>query len=340
MEQDVILSVRDLRTEFTLSRGLLRAVDGVSFDLRRGEVIALVGESGCGKSITVKSLMRLIRKPGKTYGTAMFKPGKGQTVDLLALSPQGREIRAIRGSAMNMVFQEPMNALSPVHTIANQFIEGIRLHTDMDEKQARAFAIEMLEKVGIPEPEKRIDAYSFQLSGGMRQRVLIAMAIALKPELLIADEPTTALDVSMQAQILKLLSDLQRQEGMSMIFITHDLAVVAQMVDRVAVMYLGQIVEDSPVVDIYSNPCHPYTRKLMAAILDPGDARDGRDIDAISGAVPEPIDLPRRCVFFDRCQERVDGRCQNQIPPLIPVGENHFARCFKYADAQKGGVAV
>lgn len=326
---DLILSVQNLRTDFVLREGILRAVDNVSFDLKRGEVIALVGESGCGKSITVKSILRLIRKPGKSSGKVMFFKSESEVVDLLALDPMGSEIRKIRGKYINMVFQEPMNALSPVHTIANQIIEVIMLHTDATKEQARQKSIELLASVGIPEPEKRIDAYSFQLSGGMRQRALIAMAIACNPELLIADEPTTALDVSVQAQILKLLKDLQREYGMSMIFITHDLAVVAQMVDRVCVMYLGQIVEDASVHQIYANPKHPYTRMLMASILDPSDRRTDNLLNTIRGAVPEPINLPHRCCFYDRCDEHSGELCIHEIPELVDTGEHHMVRCFR-----------
>ncbi len=329
MENDIILSVRNLRTEFHLRQGVLRAVDNVSFDLRRGEVIGLVGESGCGKSITVRSIMRLIRKPGKSSGNAFFHKSATDVSDLIALKPMGDEIRSIRGKHINMIFQEPMNALSPVHTIANQMIEGIMLHTDANKREARQRSIELLGSVGIPQPEKRIDSYSFQLSGGMRQRALIAMAISCNPDLLIADEPTTALDVSVQAQILKLLKSLQQQHRMSMLFITHDLAVVAQMVDRVCVMYLGQIVEDAPVREIFANPRHPYTRKLMASILNPSDRRGSGIVSAIKGAVPEPIDLPNRCCFYDRCEEKCDDVCIDAIPELADIGANHCVRCFK-----------
>lgn len=335
MERELILSVRNLRTEFSLRAGLLRAVNDVSFDLARGEMIALVGESGCGKSVTVKSLLRLVHKPGKVYGTATFTKDDGEKVDLIALNEKGRAIRSIRGKMINMVFQEPMNALSPVHTVANQMIEGIRLHTGMTKKQARARAIELLGMVGIPQPEKRVDSYSFQLSGGMRQRVMIAMAISCNPSLLIADEPTTALDVSMQAQILKLLRDIQKETGMSMIFITHDLAVVAQMVDRVCVMYLGQIVEDAPVREIFENPFHPYTKSLMASILDPGDERADRRIDAIEGSVPEPIDLPDVCPFRDRCRARDGALCLDEVPAMFEASPGHFVRCHLVG---KGGV--
>jgi peptide/nickel transport system ATP-binding protein len=329
-DNDLILSVQDLTTEFSLQRGLLRAVNHISFDLKRGEVLGLVGESGCGKSIAIKSILRLIRKPGRSSGEIYFKPRDGERVELIGMKPMGDRIRKIRGKYINMIFQEPMNALSPVHTIANQMTEAIMLHNKVSKEEARAQSIDLLRRVGIPEAEKRIDAYSFQLSGGMRQRALIAMAISCNPELLFADEPTTALDVSVQAQILKLLKDLIAESGMSMIFITHDLAVVAQMVDRVCVMYLGQIVEDAPVKEIFLRPRHPYTRKLMASILDPGDPRSDGLVNTIKGAVPEPINLPARCPFFERCEEQIDDFCQNLITPeLIDIGNGHKVRCFK-----------
>ncbi|MFN2237177.1 MAG: ABC transporter ATP-binding protein [Anaerolineales bacterium] len=329
-DNDLILSVQDLTTEFSLQRGLLRAVNHISFDLKRGEVLGLVGESGCGKSIAIKSILRLVRKPGQSSGKVFFTPKSGDTVELIGMKPMGDQIRNIRGKYINMIFQEPMNALSPVHTIANQMIEAITLHYKVSKDEARSLSIDLLRKVGIPEAEKRIDAYSFQLSGGMRQRALIAMAISCSPELLFADEPTTALDVSVQAQILKLLKNLIEESGMSMIFITHDLAVVAQMVDRVCVMYLGEIVEDAPVEEIFLNPRHPYTRKLMASILDPGDRRTEGLVNTIKGAVPEPINLPDRCPFFDRCEERVDGVCRNiGTPELVDIGGGHKVRCFR-----------
>jgi peptide/nickel transport system ATP-binding protein len=338
---NAILELDNVTTEFHLRTGVLRAVDNVSFSLNRGEVMALVGESGCGKSITVKTIMRLIRKPGVSRGRIMFRgensgssdlhPSDIHPVDLLSLNEKGTEIRRIRGKHINMVFQEPMNAFSPVHTIANQMIEALMLHTDMNKEEARAECIRLLGIVGIPEPEKRIDSYSFQLSGGMRQRALIAMAISCNPQLLIADEPTTALDVSVQAQILKLLKDLQKRYGMSIIFITHDLAVVAQMVDRVCVMYLGQIVEEAPVREIFARPLHPYTRALMNSILDPSDKRRaGNPINTIKGLVPEPINLPEECHFRERCTE-TDNNCNNCPPELIDVGNGHKVRCHKYA---------
>jgi oligopeptide/dipeptide ABC transporter ATP-binding protein len=339
LDKDTILSLQNVTTAFRLREGLLKAVDNVSFDVKRGEVIALVGESGCGKSITVKTILRLIRKPGYSSGKLWFRALDQNPVDLLTLEENGPRIRGIRGRYINMIFQEPLNALSPVHTIANQMIESIMLHSKLNKTEARELSIKLLGDVGIPQPEKRVDAYSFQLSGGMRQRALIAMAISTNPELLIADEPTTALDVSVQAQILRLLRDIQQKLNMSLIFITHDLAVVAQMVDRVYVMYLGQIVEDAPVEELFRNPRHPYTKKLLASILDPGDWRQtDAKINTISGSVPEPIDLPWQCNFCGRCDE-FEARCADSVPDLTDIGENgivHRVRCFKY----NGGAAV
>jgi peptide/nickel transport system ATP-binding protein len=331
-----ILELDQVSTEFHLRTGVLRAVDNVSFSLNRGEVLALVGESGCGKSITVRTIMRLIRKPGVSRGRILFQGENNDSpVDLLSLNEKGIDIRRIRGKQINMIFQEPMNAFSPVHTIANQMMEALMLHTDMSREEARAECIRLLGIVGIPEPEKRIDSYSFQLSGGMRQRALIAMAISCNPQLLIADEPTTALDVSVQAQILKLLKDLQKQYGMSIIFITHDLAVVAQMVDRVCVMYLGQIVEEAPVREIFAKPLHPYTRALMNSILDPSDKRRTETpINTIKGLVPEPVNLPDECHFRERCTETDAALCKNCPPELIEVGKGHKVRCHKYSGGE------
>lgn len=338
MDKDTILSLKNVTTGFNLRGGLLKAVDDISLDLKRGEVLALVGESGCGKSITVKTILRLIKKPGFSTGQLFFQAEGAQPVDLLTLPENSSDIRRIRGRYINMIFQEPMNALSPVHTIANQMIEAIMLHSNLNKKEALQMSIKLLDDVGIPEPEKRVHAYSFQLSGGMRQRALIAMAIATNPELLIADEPTTALDVSVQAQILSLLHEIQQRLNMSMIFITHDLAVVAQIADRVCVMYLGRIVEEAPVDELFRNPIHPYTKKLLSSILDPGDKREvEKQINTISGSVPEPIDLPWRCNFYERCEES-DQVCRESVPELVDIGAGvvHRVRCFKH----NNGLAV
>ena len=327
-----VLSVKELRTSFHLREGVLNAVDGIDFEIERGEVVGIVGESGCGKSITVRSILRMIRKPGESSGSVVFHPEVGESVDLMQLSPRGAEIREIRGKKINMIFQEPMNALSPVHTIGNQMIEGLLLHTEMDKQQARERSIQLLDDVGISEPDKRIDAYPFQLSGGMRQRAMIAMAISCNPELLFADEPTTALDVSVQAQILKLLKDLQGELGMSMIFITHDLAVIAQMAGRGLVMYLGQIVEEAGVIELFERPHHPYTQRLMESILDPADQKHKEEIKTIEGVVPEPIDLPNRCHFLDRCQDAMAVCRDSGFPPLVEIKPGHRVRCYKYRD--------
>ncbi|MBT3273711.1 MAG: ABC transporter ATP-binding protein [Spirochaetales bacterium] len=326
-QKNDVLEVRDLRTQFNLREGVLKAVDGVEFTVGSGEVVGIVGESGCGKSITVRSILRMIRKPGESSGSVLFRASDSEPVDLMTLSSRGTEIREIRGKKINMIFQEPMNALSPVHTVGSQIIEAIMLHTELDKHAAREKTIELLQSVGISEPNKRVDAYPFQLSGGMRQRAMIAMAISCDPELLIADEPTTALDVSVQAQILRLLKDLQQRLNMAMIFITHDLAVIAQMADRIIVMYLGQIVEEATAEELFENPVHPYTRRLLQSILDPSDRRNKEEISTIAGTVPEPIDLPARCYFADRCEEGEDCVAKG-LPSITEVGPGHLVRCY------------
>ncbi|MEM7532599.1 MAG: ABC transporter ATP-binding protein [Chloroflexota bacterium] len=329
MNDNVVLSVRDLKTYFHLPQGVLKAVDGISFDVHEGELVGLVGESGCGKSITARSILNIVRSPGKAEGEVLYFDN-GQATNLLDLAPDGREIHRIRGDALTMVFQEPMNALSMVHTVGHQIAEALLLHRPVSKHEARQQVIELLEDVGISNPEQRVDEYPFQLSGGMRQRAMIAMAIATKPRVLICDEPTTALDVSVQAQILRLLKDLQQKYGMAIIFITHDLGVIAQIAQRVVVMYLGNIVETAPVRDIFHNPQHPYTRRLMAAVPDIqlGDSSDTR-LQTIEGFVPEPIDLPNECVFYERCPDRWDY-CRTRNPDLIAVNDKHWARCFLY----------
>ena len=338
MGSDIVLSVKDLKTYFYLRQGVLKAVDGISFDVHKGELVGLVGESGCGKSITARSILNMVKKPGKAMGEVVFNTND-KPVNLLKFSPDGPEIRQIRGDAVTMVFQEPMNALSMVHTIGNQITEGILLHRKVSVKEAREMAIKLLVDVGMSNPEQRIDEYPFQLSGGMRQRAMIAMAIATNPRVLICDEPTTALDVSVQAQILRLLKDLQQKYGMAIIFITHDLAVIAQIATRVIVMYLGKIVEEAPVAEIFHNPLHPYTRKLMAAVPDVNPLVRGSEqkyLQTIDGFVPEPIDLPEECVFYKRCSDAWD-RCGGGKPRLVEVTPGHFVRCYKYGDHEREG---
>jgi len=322
---EVVLDIRNLQTSFFTEAGEVRAVDRVSFQVRRGKTLGIVGESGCGKSVTSLSIMRLVPEPpGKIAGGEILYRGK----DLLKLSPP--EMRKIRGDEISMIFQEPMTSLNPVFTIGNQICEAIELHQGLKPKEARARAIEMLKLVGIPAAEERIDEYPHQLSGGMRQRVMIAMALSCTPNVLIADEPTTALDVTIQAQILELLRELQKKLGMAIILITHDLGVVAEVADEVAVMYAGKVVEQGSVRDIFKNPKHPYTRGLLNSIptlsRDPtGKVKKDR-LETIPGIVPNLLQLPKGCRFQERCQWASD-RCRGEEPELRVVQGSHQVRC-------------
>jgi peptide/nickel transport system ATP-binding protein len=330
VNDELLLSVQGLSTYFHLRDGVLKAVHNISFDVKKGTVLGIVGESGCGKSITARSVLRMVKKPGSSTGKILFNDD-GNVTDLVSLDPVGDEIRKIRGDKISMIFQEPMNSLSPVHTIGNQVTEGIMLHLGLEKEQARDRAIELLADVGISDPKQRIDSYPHQLSGGMRQRAMIAIAISCNPYLLLADEPTTALDVSVQAQILKLLKDLQGEYNMSIIFITHDLAVVAQMAERVLVMYLGQEMEEADVEDIFYEPLHPYTEKLLESMPDLSRRRRNERLEIIQGSVPEPINLPDRCVFHDRCHRVIKGTCDKGTPQLYTPKPGHRVRCFIYA---------
>ena len=314
-----LLRVQDLRTYFHVGGSIARAVDGVSFEIRAGETVGMVGESGCGKSVTALSLLRLIDRPGRIEsGSKIEFEGR----DLLSLDDEG--IRRIRGNRIAMVFQEPMTALNPVFTIGDQVAEVARVHSDVTRKAAWERAVEMLNLVGIPEPRERAKSYPHQLSGGMRQRVLIAMALVMNPSLLIADEPTTALDVTIQAQILELLAGLQQRLGLAVLLITHDLGVVAEVTSRVLVMYGGQIVERAPVTEIFRNPRHPYTRGLLEAMPRMGRHRDR--LAVIPGTVPPPTRWPSGCRFRDRCAFAWP-RCEAEPPPEYPVADGHTARC-------------
>ena len=326
---DALLSVRGLRTHFGTREGLVKAVDGVDFDIRRGRTLCVVGESGSGKSMTARSILQIVSRPGRIAGGQIILRRDGRPeVDIARLSPTGKEIRAIRGRDIAMIFQEPMNSLSPIHTIGDQLVEKIRLHHRLKPKEAAAQAIAALDRVGIPDPASRMTTYPFELSGGMRQRVMIAMALACRPALLIADEPTTALDVSTQANILDLMRDLQAETGMSMMFITHDLGVVAEIADDVAVMYLGQVVESGSVEDIFYNPQHPYTRALLASIPKLGARRQkGERLFAIEGMVPHPLARPTGCPFNTRCREAVTGLCNTAPPTRVDFGGAHGALC-------------
>jgi len=320
MEDEIILSIKDLKTCFHTDDGVVKAVDGVSFDIRSGRTLALVGESGCGKSVTALSILRLVPKPtGKIEAGEVIWQGR----DILALSEE--EVRHIRGNEISMIFQEPMSSLNPVFTIGNQIAEAIILHQRVDKKTARTRAIELLEKVRIPSPAQRVDEYPHQLSGGMKQRAMIAMALACNPTLLIADEPTTALDVTTQAQILELLKDLQGEFRMSILLITHNLGIVAGIADDVNVMYAGWIFEKASCMELFENPKNPYTLGLFKSIPRPG--RKKEKLETIPGVVPNPINYPKGCHFNTRCPYRID-RCFEEKPPLEEKSPGHFSACF------------
>jgi peptide/nickel transport system ATP-binding protein len=325
---DVVLEVNDLQTVFFTNSGLFRAVDHLSFRVRRGETLAIVGESGCGKSVSALSIMRLVPDPpGRIVGGSMMLEG----IDLLSLSEP--EMRKIRGDRMSMIFQEPMTSLNPVMRIGDQIAEAVRLHRSMSRDETWKQAVEMLRLVRIPEPARRALEYPHQLSGGMRQRAMIAMALACRPALLIADEPTTALDVTIQAQILALILDLQKELGTGLVLITHDLGVVAQTAQRVIVMYAGRKVEEASVEALFADPKHPYTRGLMASIPSvpaSGAATQAR-LNEIPGTVPSLVRLPPGCAFAPRCKLAVK-RCQDEYPPLMDWGGGHLAACWRAAD--------
>lgn len=323
MTNEILLEIRDLRTHFFTGEGVGRAVDGVSFFVRRGETLGLVGESGCGKSVTSLSILRLVpNPPGRIVSGSILFKGR----DLLSLSE--REIRAIRGNQISMIFQEPMTALNPVFTVGDQIAEVFRIHRKMKKREAFDAAVEMMEKVRIPAPRQRALEYPHQLSGGMRQRIMIAMALACDPDLLIADEPTTALDVTVQAQILALMDDLQDRTGAAIILITHDLGVIAETADRVAVMYAGQIVEEAPVERIFSDPLHPYTRGLLHSSPQTATASQAR-LNVIPGIVPSPAHYPPGCRFHPRCSERFEP-CDQRDCMACSLEDGRMVRCFLY----------
>lgn len=346
---ELLLEVNDLQVQFPLDEGTVHAVEGISYKLYRGRTLGIVGESGCGKSVTAQSIMRIVPRPGKIVGGEILyhrkraealptgmswrRPGSGaattteartETIDLTQLDPMGRQIRAIRGGEIALIFQEPMSSLSPVHTIGHQMIQTIVLHQNVSKDQARQQSIEMLRRVGLPRPHELIDRYSHQLSGGQRQRAVIALALSCKPSLLIADEPTTALDVTTEAQILELMKELQRDFGMAIQIITHNLGVVAEMADDVVVMYLGKEVEQAPVEEIFYNPKHPYTKALLRSVPRLGKKTRDR-LESIKGMVPDPFSVPKGCSFHTRCPYYKPGVCDE--PQYVQVGANHWARC-------------
>ena len=324
--RDPLVEVRDLRTVFSSSEGRAVAVDGVSFQIGCGETLGMVGESGCGKSVTSLSILRLVPSPpGRIESGSILFEG----VDLLKKSEQ--EMRQVRGNRISMIFQEPMTSLNPAFTVGDQVAEAIALHQDLPAKESMEHAVQSLRLVGIPMPEKRVREYPHQLSGGMRQRVMIAMALSCNPQLLIADEPTTALDVTIQAQILDLMRRLKQELNMSILLITHDLGVIAEMAERVVVMYAGQIVEEAPVVPLFETPLHPYTAGLLSSIPR---LRAGRErLHVIEGVVPPITDLPPGCRFWPRCP-KATKRCQEQAPELEPVGLGRRVRCFEATERE------
>jgi oligopeptide/dipeptide ABC transporter ATP-binding protein len=338
-ETKPLLSVRDLKTYFPLDEGLVRAVDGVSFEIFPGQVLGIVGESGCGKSVAMKAVLQIIEPPGRIVSGEIWLAGRngGCAVDIAKLKPGSEAMRRIRGAEIALIPQEPMSSFSPVHTIGGQIVEAIQMHQSVDKKQAWEMAIELLQAVGVPMPEQRIDAYSWQLSGGLRQRAIIAMGLSSNPRLLIADEPTTAIDVTTQAQILNLLRRLQEQRNMAIIFITHDLGVIAQMASHVVVMYLGRVMERGTVNDIFHAPKHPYTQALLRSIPNVRSEPHVK-LPIISGSIPHPFNRPEGCPFHPRCESFMAGKCDIQIPPLVPVGDNQFASCLRYSGAAEAAL--
>lgn len=326
-DRETIIQVKDLKINIKLDEGTLTAVRGVDFSIKKGETLGLVGESGCGKSLCCKAILGINEAKCKTEGEIRFDTDAKGQVDLLKLPPKGKEIRDVRGKQISMIFQEPMVSFSPMYTIGNQINECTRLHITKDKKKSKEITLEMMNKVGIANAEKRYDQFPHEFSGGMLQRALIAMALVCRPKLLIADEPTTALDVTIQAQILELIKELQKELQMSVLFITHDLGTVAKMCDRVAVMYLGKIVETAPVREVFLNPQHPYTRGLIGSVHKIGTLKQEK-LFSIEGTVPLALNLPPGCGFYERCQHRIDGVCNVRDPQLSSCGADHYVSCF------------
>ena len=331
-----LLEVRNLKTYFFTDEGIVKAVDGVSLDLARGQTLGVVGESGCGKSITAQSIMRIEPTPGKVVGGEILwqREGEETQTDLVKLAQDGSEIRAIRGAEIAMIFQEPMSSFSMVHTVGQQIMEAVQLHQEVSRPDARDIAVEMLSNVGIPDPLQRIDEYPFRLSGGMLQRAMIAMALSCNPNLLIADEPTTALDVTIQAQILDLMNRAQEQVGMAIMIITHDLSVMAEMADTVVVMYWGRVVEQASVRTIFREPKHPYTVGLQRSIPKLGEVKKRR-LSSIKGVVPDPFASLQGCPYHPRCPEAIKGVCDEGAPPALEEIElEHQVACFLYHEVR------
>jgi len=350
--RDPLVTVKDLHVEFDVRDGIVHSVDGASFNIYRGQTLGIIGESGCGKSITAKAIMNMVPKPGKMRGEITFyqKSDDGQIIDedrLDQTDPDGEIIRKIRGGHIAMIFQEPMSSLTPVYSAGFHLLEAIKLHRfvpvetiggemtrnlqkkqKVTEEEAKKIAIDMLRRVGIPNAAKRFDSYPHELSGGQRQRVMIAIALSTSPDLLIADEPTTALDVSIEAQILDLMRDLQENANMAIMFITHNLGVIAEIADEVVVMYMGKEVERATTVELFKNPKHPYTTALLGSIPNIGEKKD--QLETIAGMVPSPFNLPSGCVFHPRCPAFMPGKCDRVNPNYSEVEKDHWARCLLY----------
>jgi len=337
-QNDVLLEVKNLHTYFFLDEGTARAVNGVTFEVPRGKTLGVLGESGCGKSVTGFSILRLIQPPGRIvdgeilYRRMLPDQKSEEIIDLTKLKPHSNEMRQIRGGEIGVVFQEPMTSLDPVYTVGNQMMEAITLHQQVSEREARELAVTMLRNVGLPHPRQLVDSYPHQLSGGMRQRAMIAIALSCRPVLLIADEPTTALDVTTEAQILELMTRLQEDLDMAIMFITHNLGVIAEMAQEVIVMYMGKVVERADVRSIFYDPKHPYTQALLRSIPKLGSkSRERRTrLEAIEGMVPDPYNIPRGCPFHTRCPSFMPGVCDENKPVLTDIGAGHMVSCFLY----------
>ena len=357
-ERPTLVEVKDLKVQFDVRDGIIKAVDGATFEIKWGRTLGLIGESGCGKSVTARAILQMVPRPGKVTGGEilyhrLIKSNGSEMTDMVKitdLDPDGREIRDIRGGEIGMIFQEPMSSLTPVYTagthireavglhrlipirkVGAQMVETIRAHRHVTKQEAREIAIEMLQRVGIPKPEQRVDSYPHQLSGGQRQQVMIAIALSCQPKMLIADEPTTALDVSIEAQILDIMRELQQDVNMAIMFITHNLGVIAEMAEEICVMYMCKVVERASAVEVFHEPQHPYTRALLKSIPHVG-RRSRERLASIMGMVPDPFNLPSGCVFHPRCPSFMPGKCDQIAPAWTQVGKNHWARCLLFEE--------
>lgn len=330
-DKEWLLKIKDLHVSFPLTEGTVRAVTGVDLEIYKGEVLGVAGESGCGKSITAQSIMRIVDEPGEiNKGEILLNSSDGEIINTVKLGSKSKKLQDIRGKEVAMIFQEPMSSFSPVYTIGRQLIEAVRVHQNVSKEEARVHIIDLLSRVGIPNAVKSIDQYPFEFSGGMRQRAMIAMALTCHPSLLIADEPTTALDVTIQAQILELMRSIQLETNTAIMFITHNLGVIAQIADRIAIMYLGKIIEAGTVAEIFDDPKHPYTVQLLKAI--PKIDVVGQQLHAIRGNVPGPFEPVQGCAFKARCDHWIEGLCDRVIPQPLQLSETHRVSCFLYSE--------